>query len=215
MKKFSIRYLILCMAVLDIALFGVYALKKPETKEVPAEQPVPEFSIQRICELAMLECFYHNVSEWSDPGNFIGYGKKKLWIEYDGKVRVGIKASQVQISEPDENGLITVTLPTAIILDKDLDEDSMYEIDSESKLWGVIPLYDAVNTEERKEAVAEAQKDMEENASSDEMILTEAEERAKRVIEKNIVEIGEKSGKQYKVKFVEVDETEDSTEESD
>ena len=201
MKKLSTRQLLIGVLVIDIILCGALLISRSGLQIAPTERQISESSIQRICELATLDCFYHNVSQWSKPGNFIGYGGKKLWIEYDGIVRVGVKADQIKISEPDSNGVVTVRMPEAVILDKDLDEESMYEIDSSLPMWSFIPLYSDVNTEERKIALAEAQEDMVASASQNGMVLDEAQARAKKIIEKNIIAMGEASGKRYKVRF--------------
>lgn len=201
MKKLTTRQLLIVILIIDIVLCGSLLISGSSLLDASVERQISEFNIQRICELATLECFYHNVSQWNKSGNFIGYGAKKLWIEYDGIVRVGVKADQIRISEPDKDGLITVTIPEAVILDKDLDEKSMYEIDSSLPMWGFIPLYSTVNTEERKKAISEAQDDMVSSASKNGMILVEARERAKKIIEKNIKDMCEASGKNYKVKF--------------
>ncbi|MBQ4451225.1 MAG: DUF4230 domain-containing protein [Clostridia bacterium] len=206
-KKASVKKLLAIVLIADIIIGGVLIITSGNKSEIPVEQRITESSIQRICELATLECYYHNVTEWSQDSNWIGYGAKRLWLEYDGLVRVGIKGSQIKVSDPDPEGVITVSMPKATILDKDLDEETLYEIDSESALWGFIPLYSSVSTEERKNALYEAQEDMLAGASKNGMILNEARDRAKMVIEKNIVWLGEAAGKQYTVKFVDADDT--------
>lgn len=206
MKTLLTKRLIIILTIVDILLCGVFIYIHFNKKTEPTDRRISESNIKRICELATLDCYYHNVTEWSHPGNWIGYGAKKLWIEYDGTVRAGIKADRVRISGPDIDNIITVFIPAATILDKDLDENSIYEIDSESPLWGFVPLYSSVGIEERRDAVANAQEDMEASASRNGMILNEAQERAKKIIEKNILAIGEASGKQYIVKFVDEDE---------
>lgn len=207
MKKLSSKRLLIIVLVVDILLAGTLVFVNSNKQGFSNAGHISESNIQRICELATLECFYHNVTEWKKDGNFFGYGGKKLWIEYDGIVRVGIKAGgQIKISEPDKDGVITVTMPVATILGKDLDEKSIYEIDSEMPMWGFIPLYEGVNTEERKIAISQAQRDMEASASQNGMILDEALNRAKKIIEKNIVSIGESAGRHYSVKFVNASE---------
>lgn len=208
MKKLSNRTLLIIILAIDIVLCGTFIFTRYVDKKEPSTQQISAASVRRICELATLECYYHNVSEWSNPGGIFQAGKK-LWLEYDGIIRVGIKA-EVKISEPDESGVITVTIPEAAILEKDLDEDSIYEIDSEAPLWGFLPYWGSVTTEERKEALAQAQVNMEESASHNQMIMSEAKERAKKIIEKNILAIGEASGTQYKVRFVSASEAEET-----
>ncbi len=208
MKKRSTKKVLILVLVIDIVLCGAFVATKLLNNRSRADRQISEASIRRICELATLECFYHNVSEWHNPGDFLNAGKK-LWIEYDGIVRVGIKGDQVHVSDPDPEGVITVTIPSATILGKDLDENSIYEIDSGSPLWGFIPIYGSVSTEDRKNALANAQEDMEGSAAKNEMVLSEAWERAKMIIKKNIVSLGEAGGKHYTVRFVDAPETQE------
>ena len=208
MKKLSIKQLIIIVLVADIILCITAFLtisgksNNPETETTVREISKP--NIQKLCELTTLECYYHNVSDWSQSAyGLFGYGAKKVWIEYDGVVRVGIKAGQIKISDPDENDVITVTMPEATILDKDLDERSIKEISSDTP---VLFFNDEVNTEDRKKALANAQEDMEASAAKNDMILGEAQERAKKIIERNIVALGEAGGKHYTVKFIDASE---------
>lgn len=203
MKKLSVRQLLIIVLVLDIALCGVLVLTKGLNRKESDDYQVSESNIRRICELATLDCYYHNVSNWTQDAYgilaFTGYGEKKIWIEYDGIVRVGINASGVKISNPDKDGVITVTIPEAKVLDKDLDEGSIREITSDRT---VLFFTDKVNTDDKIKALAAAQDDMLESASKNDMLLSEAQERAKKIIERNIVALGEAAGKQYKVRFV-------------
>lgn len=204
LKKISGKQVLIIAIAINAILIGVVVAKHLFKAEDDVERKVPAFNIQRICELATLDCYYHNVTEWSKPSDWKGYGAKKLWMEYDGLIRVGIKADQVKISEADNEGVVTIEIPQAVILNKDLDEDSLYEIDSTSPMWGFVPLYSSITTEERREALAMAQEDMVSSASRNGMILNEAQERAKKIIEKNIVTLGEAAGKNYTVQFVDV-----------
>lgn len=205
MKKLTTRQLLIIVVVIDIVLCGAFVFVNINKNSVPSERQISESNIQRICELATLDCFYHNVTEWSDPGNIIGYGARKLWIEYDGIVRAGVKADQIRISEPDSNNTVTVTIPDAVILDKDLDEKTVREIDSQTVLLGFVQ-WSEVNTEDRRKALAKAQDEMADSASQNGTILAEAKDRAKMIIETNIIAAGEASGKHYKVKFVNASE---------
>lgn len=203
MKKLSTRQLLILVLVVDIVLCGVFVLTKVLNRPEPAVQQISESNVRRICELASLECYYHNVSNWNQDAYgilaFAGYGEKKIWIEYDGIVRVGINAGKVKISDPDKDNVITVTIPEATVLDKDLDEISIKEIVSDRT---VLFFTDTVNTEDKMKALAAAQDDMELSAANNDMILGEAQERAKKIIERNIIALGEAGGKHYKVKFV-------------
>ncbi|QTE74262.1 DUF4230 domain-containing protein [Clostridiales bacterium FE2010] len=209
MKKLSTRQLLIIVLAVDILLGGIFILTSSSKKTSPVKREMSGSNIQRICELATLDCFYHNVSDWSQSAyNFLGYGAKKVWIEYDGIVRVGIKAGKIKISNPDKDDVITVTIPEATILSKDLDENSIYEIDSEASVLGFV---DHVNLEDRTKALANAQEDMEACAAKDEMILGEAHERAKKIIERNILTMGQANGKEYKVKFIDTSDAQPSS----
>ena len=209
MKKLSTRQLLILVLVIDIVLCAAFVLTNVLNKPKSAERTVSESNIKRICELATLECYYHNVSNWTqDPYGvlaFAGYGEKKIWIEYDGMVRVGINAGGIKVSDPDENNIITVTIPVAAVLDKDLDETTIREITSDKTVLGVFT--DQVNTEDIRQALSGAQADMVESASKNEMVLGEARERAKKIIERNILAAGEANGKHYTVKFIDDSET--------
>ncbi len=209
MKKLTTRQLLILVLVADILLCGVFVLTKALNKPESDVPQISETNVRRICELASLECYYHNVSNWNQDAYgilaFAGYGEKKIWIEYDGIVRVGINAGKVKISSPDKDNVITVTIPEATVLDKDLDESSIKEIVSDRTV--LFFLTDTVNTEDKMKALAAAQDDMELSAASNDMILGEALERAKRIIERNIITLGETAGKQYKVRFVSASET--------
>lgn len=210
MKKLSTKQLMILLIVVDIVLCGIFVLTMTSKKAEPAKSQISDSNIQRICELATLDCFYHNVSDWSQSAyNFLGYGAKKVWIEYDGIVRVGIQAGNIKISSPDNDDVITVTVPDAVILDNDLDENSIKEIDSEFSVLGIFA--DPINTEDRKNALINAQKDMVESASRNQMILGEALERAKKIIERNILALSEGSGNDYKVRFVNASEVRTDT----
>ncbi len=205
-KKVALQQYLIIGVILAVILGSAVLLTNPPKESSIGQQAAPSYGINRICELATLECYYHNVTEWSKEADWIGYGGKKILIEYDGTIRAGVPADQIIISEPDSNNVVTVTMPSAMILDKDLDEDSIYEIDSERHLGGWIPITSTVTSEDRKNALANAQKEMEATASKDRMILSEAKERAKKIIERNIKAAGEAQGIKYTVKFIDAEQ---------
>lgn len=86
-----------------------------------------------------------------------------------------------------------------------MDESTIKEITSDRTV--LLVFTDQVNTDDKIKALAAAQEDMQETASHNDMILGEAQERAKMIIERNIVAIGEAAGRQYKVKFIDAAET--------
>lgn len=155
--------------------------------------------INAVCELATLKCYYHNVARVeTEVTGLWKYGYKKIWIEYSGIVQMGIDVHKVSISKPDEDGVIKITIPDAEILSIDLDEDSMGE-----------PLIDhgfltKVTKEEETDALAQAQENMEETARENTAMLAQAKERAKKLLEGYVKNIGEQIGKQYTVEWIDL-----------
>ena len=193
--------------IVSIALILAIVFVKPVSDKdttqdtIPANNQISKDRIRRICELATLECYYHNTTEWKYNGNMLD-PSKRLWMEYDGLVRVGINGEQVDVSGPDDNNVVTVTIPKAVILEKDLDESTLASVEAGSRYMGFLPIYSEITSEDRQKALAEAQNKMEEKTSQNHKILAEAQERAKKIIQNSIIKIGEMEGKKYTVVFV-------------
>lgn len=165
------------------------------------ETQTADFSgVTSVCELATLKCYYHNVAkaETESSGIFAKWlkaGYKKIWTEYSGIIEYGIDISQVTVSEPDKNGVVTVTMPDAQVLNVDVDEDSLGT-----------PLTDtgfltSVTTEEKTTTLAGAQEAMEQQAKENTEMLSQAKARAKTLIEEYIKNVGESIGEEYTVEW--------------
>lgn len=165
------------------------------------ETQTADFSgVTSVCELATLKCYYHNVAkaETEASGIFAKWlktGYKKIWTEYSGIIEYGIDISQVTVSEPDKNGVVTVTMPDAQVLNVDVDEDSLGT-----------PLTDtgfltSVTTEEKTTTLAGAQEAMEQQAKDNTEMLSQAKARAKTLIEEYIKNVGESIGEEYTVEW--------------
>lgn len=165
------------------------------------ETQTADFSgVTSVCELATLKCYYHNVAkaETEASGIFAKWlktGYKKIWTEYSGIIEYGIDISQVTVSEPDKNGVVTVTMPDAQVLNVDVDEDSLGT-----------PLTDtgfltSVTTEEKTTTLAGAQEAMKQQAKENTEMLSQAKARAKTLIEEYIKNVGESIGEEYTVEW--------------
>lgn len=165
------------------------------------ETQTADFSgVTSVCELATLKCYYHNVAkaETEASGIFAKWlktGYKKIWTEYSGIIEYGIDISQVTVSEQDKNGVVTVTMPDAQVLNVDVDEDSLGT-----------PLTDtgfltSVTTEEKTTTLAGAQEAMEQQAKENTEMLSQAKARAKTLIEEYIKNVGESIGEEYTVEW--------------
>lgn len=191
-----IIFLVLVILAVVILVFPDIKLKK--------ETATLEFSaVDEICELAVLRCYYHDVAEYEKQPDglfkygLFQYGYKKLWLEYDGIVEVGIDVNEVQIDQPDENGVVRIYVPDAKILNVDVDEYSMSDpiVDT-----GV---FTTITSEEKANAFSAAQVTMKENAETDKSILNKARNNAKELLEQYIVNLGKQMGQKYKVEWIE------------
>ena len=165
------------------------------------ETQTADFSgVTSVCELATLKCYYHNVAKAETEASsifakWLKTGYKKIWTEYSGIIEYGIDISQVTVSEPDKNGVVTVTMPDAQVLNVDVDEDSLGT-----------PLTDtgfltSVTTEEKTTTLAGAQEAMEQQAKENTEMLSQAKARAKTLIEEYIKNVGESIGEEYTVEW--------------
>ena len=172
------------------------------------ETKTADFSgVTSVCELATLKCYYHNVAkaETEASGIFAKWlktGYKKIWTEYSGIIEYGIDISQVTVSEPDKDGVVTVTIPDAQVLNVDVDEDSLGT-----------PLTDtgfltSITTEEKTTTLAGAQEAMEQQAKENTEMLAQAKARAKTLIEGYIKNVGEGIGEEYTVEWKDAEPSE-------
>ena len=154
----------------------------------------------KVAELATLKCYYHNVAESeTEESGILAWllhtGYKKMWIEYDGYVTLGIDVNQLKIEQPDANNVVKVTLPKAEIQEVYLDKESISD-----------PLIDTgwltdITVEERNTAIAAAQDDMYATAQENAMMFNQANERAKKLIEGYIQNVGSAIGVEYTVEW--------------
>lgn len=156
-------------------------------------------NITSITELATLKSYYHNVAELEADSSgilsFVGMGYKKIWIEYSGVVNFGIDMSEVEISQPNKEGVVSIFLPEAKILSLDLDETSF-----------TVPLVDTgaftkITKEEEILAIDYAQKTMEKEALANNLLFKQAQQRAQELIEQFVVNTGKMVDEEYSVKW--------------
>lgn len=157
--------------------------------------------LQSICNLATLECYYHNVAKSETKGFWnLESSKKTFWIEYTGIVKIGIDFSKVKT---EINGTeVSITMPKAMVLDKNVDaasynENSFYA-EKNTLLNG------KVSAEEQTAAINEAQEKMVEAAQSNEALLQMAQNRAKEMMENYVKQLGVLTETDYHIKWVDL-----------
>lgn len=156
--------------------------------------------MRAICELAVMECYYHNVAKFQQEVDGILWmgGEKNFWVEYSGVVEFGIDASYVEI-EADGTRL-TVTIPAGEVQDCRVDSSSLnkdsYIVAKNSK---------EITAEDEVYAFSQAQAMLEEQARNDQTLLLQAQQRAQTLLENYINNLGRAVGKQYTIDWVYLD----------
>lgn len=193
MKKVISTVLLVLMSLSLVAC----GKNEDEKKEI-----IPQSSqMKSICELATMDCYYHNVAKYNEEdasGIWLWKKDRKFWIEYAGVVTVGIDASLVNMEVKDDT--VTITLPPAKILGCKVDESTLTE-DS----FIVAKDSAKVEAEHQTAAFQEAQDNMRKEAEKDTVLLASAQQRAQKLLEDYVNNIGACTGKTYTIKWVYLD----------
>jgi len=194
MKKKIVLFTVICTLCSLI-----YACSSKNESPLPESEPDIS-QIRSICDLATLECYYHNVAvSTKEKGSgllHIGEKERSFWIEYSGVAKLGINMSKVTM-EKNGNEII-ITIPKAELLelsDYSFTEDSY--ISSEDGLNK-----NPITAENQIEAIAAAQEDIRQTFSNDDSMLMRAQDRAKKLIENYINQLGAISGTDYQIQWV-------------
>ncbi len=153
--------------------------------------------VNKICELATLRCYYHDVAEYERQARGVfNHGYKKFWIKYDGIVEIGIDIGQVQVNQPDKKGNVRIYVPETKILNITANPESMSEMIEDTGI------FTKITAAEQAEAFSEAQTTMKSNAEQDSNILMQAYNNAKELLEQYIVKVWEQTGEHYVVEWI-------------
>lgn len=167
-------------------------------QKAPEPDVTPSVSrVKSICDLSVMECYYHNVAKFNqkDAEGVLFWKKdKRFWVEYSGIVKVGVDASKVEMTI---NGTeVTITIPEAEVLDSKVDSSSLnkdsYIVAKDSV---------AVNADDEVEVFRVAQEEMKKEASGDKALLAAAQQRAQQLLEDYVLNIGSAVGKNYSIKW--------------
>lgn len=201
------KWIVLILLVMTMT--SCFACKKGEVMDVEATDAVEKTAsitpqaaqMKSICELATMQCYYHNVAKYyeKDASGILLWKKdRRFWVEYSGVVTVGIDTSLVSIVVEGEN--VTITIPPAEVLDCKVDEKTLTE-DS----FIVAKDSASVEAEHQTKAFKEAQAKMEEAASQDTVLLTNAQQRAQKLLEDYVNNIGDCTGVTYRIQWIYLD----------
>ena len=172
----------------------VFSLTSCSQEETPPQAVQPSIEQMRnICELAVMECYYHNVAKYyeENAGGFLSLKDKHFWIEYDGTVSMGVDASRVTMEIQDSK--IVITLPPVQVLGKDVNPDSLNYIVAKgsAKITAADEVY----------ALDEAQLHLEQTASQDTTMLGKAQTQVEQLLRNYVKTVLEPSGQAYSLAF--------------
>lgn len=188
---------ILISAVLTLSLAAC-----SDTEPAPVDMEPKTSQMKAICELAVMDCYYHNVAKYElkDAEGFLWWTKdKNFWIEYSGVVTLGVDVSRVTVEV--DGTKVTISIPAAEVLSCTVDSSSLTE-DS----YIVAQDSAAIEAEDEIAAFSVAQADLEATASQDTALLASAQQQAQQLLEDYITNIGKATGKSYSIEWIYLDE---------
>ena len=187
MKKYLSVILIIMMCFSSVSCAKEIKNIAPETSQMKS-----------ICELAVMECYYHNVAKYKEENatGILWWEKDRhFWMEYAGVVTIGVDTSLMNIDVEGEN--VTITIPPAKVLGCKVDETTLTE-DS----FIVAQNSAKVEAEHQTEAFKSAKDKLESEAKSNFTLLAAAQQRVQKLLEDYVNNIGNSVGKTYKIKWI-------------
>ena len=193
-----IDYLILLISVLIVAAILLW----PTEKESVQEEVFDFSQMTEISELATTKSYYHNVVEIEDNPKSIfkfglfRYGYKRFWMEYTGQIRMGVDASKITITKPDEDNVVRIYLPDAEVLDATVAPESMSDPIVETGIFTTI------TAEEQSAAIKSLQQDLIKEAQKDTKTLKKSKMLAGKIIENCVQSISDTTGIDYTIEWI-------------
>lgn len=198
MKKQSVA-----AACVTALLLLTTACGKTEEPALPLPQ---EEQVKTICQLAVLECEYHNLAKYQDGQKverFLWMTKgKRFWVEYSATAVLGIDADQVSMEL--QGDVVSITLPRARVLNCKVNGDSLskdsYIVDKDSA---------PVTAQDEVAAFQDAQDGLQKTVEADNNMMNLAQKRAEELLRNYVNSLAKATGTEYQVEFhyIEEDET--------
>ncbi len=187
---------IIVINLLLISLFSLTGCKKDEEK-ILAENIK---KMHLTGNLVTYQAYYHNVVEYDKKaGTGITHlfeENRKLFAEYTGTIKLGINLSNVKVSVLGRE--INVFIPKASVIGSpNVDKDDFKEENFIESREGINK--NPITADDSAIAFDKAQAEMLESASRDEELLAKAQQRAKIIIEENIIQFSGLNQKDYSI----------------
>jgi len=146
--------------------------------------------------------YYHNVVEYEKKaGTGITHlfeKNRKMFIEYTGTIKLGIDLTKVKVDVKGNE--INVLIPKATIIgEPNVDKDDFEAKNFIESKEGINK--NPITVDDASDAFDKAQKNMKENASKDNELLSLAQKRAKVILEENIKEFSKLNDNEYTINW--------------
>ena len=176
------------------------ACGKAEEPALPLPQ---EEQVKTICQLAVLECEYHNLAKYQDGQKverFLWMTKgKRFWVEYSATAVLGIDADQVSMEL--QGDVVSITLPRARVLNCKVNGDSLskdsYIVDKDSA---------PVTAQDEVAAFQDAQDGLQKTVEADNNMMNLAQKRAEELLRNYVNSLAKATGTEYQVEFHYIEE---------
>ncbi len=186
------------LMILSVTLTGCSHKSTQSKEQPPAAEQLTTGQLRSVCELATLECYYHNTAKSSTDKKVLFWNtNKKLWMEYSGIVKIGIDISRLDLQITGQ--VVTITLPEAKIISCKIDETSLSEDTFYTEQTGLGA--EKITAQDQTEAFEKAQQTMLEEAQKDESLLLQAQERARTLLLNYVNNIADTIGTEYEVRW--------------
>ena len=172
-------------------------------KQETVQMPEPKIEqVRSICNLATVQCYYHNVAKSEKKAEkgltHLGEKDRKFWIEYTGIANLGIDVAEVQMNVDGTE--VEVTLPEAKLLNISIDRKTLNEDSYISSADGLNK--NEITAEDQTAAINQAQQEMQKTVAANTTLLLNAQNRAKKLIENYIGQLGEAAGVEYHITWI-------------
>lgn len=186
---------IIAIAIIALVFFFVGKLWPSGEEPTKMTSDLLSQQIQNISELAVVEYNYTNMGKFENQATFYGwkvpFTTKSFIISYDGKIKVGIDMSLVEVKIKGKN--ISVSVPEAKILSHEIDEKSIEIFDETKNIFNQISITDY-------NQFAIDQKDKMETSVKEKGIIKESQEKTEKVIT-SFIKSSYQLSDDYKIKF--------------
>lgn len=192
----------LSLFVLILSVTFLSGCSKKDNTAATKQENVPQLdAIKNICQLATLECRYHNVAKSKKTAGeglvHLGEKERIFWIEYTGVAEISFDLNELKMKTSGTNIKITLPEPTITTqVDPDSWTPGSYVISDDHWIQK-----NPITADDQTQSINEAQLAMEENLRNNSSLLTTASQQAKELITNYIDQIGEATGTAYTVSW--------------